>query len=122
MIELISYTEPEKWNSIVNSYEGADIYYTCEYSVSLMNNDDGIPFLLSYEGNGCRLCYPIIEKDISCFSNFEGVLDKGTYFDWNTPYGYGGPLSDVKSFSNVQQKEFQSELFALAKQRGPLIA
>ena len=118
MIELISYTESEKWNNIVNSYKGADVYYKCEYAVSLMKNEDGIPYLLSYEGNGCRLCYPIIEKDLSCFPKFEGKIEGGKYFDWNTPYGYGGPLSDAKAFDAVQQNEFKEELFALAKQRG----
>ena len=118
VIELISYNEVEKWNSIVNSYEKADIYYGCEYAVSFMKSEKGDAYLLNYEGEGCRLCYPIFEKDIADFPNFCGVLKSKEYFDWNTPYGYGGPLSDVRELTENQQDEFKKELFALAKSRG----
>lgn len=117
MIELIKYNQREKWNSIVDSYPGADIYYKCEYAESFMQNEDGIPYLISYVGEDCRLCYPIIEKDISTFYKFKNCLEKETVFDWNTPYGYGGPLSDVLTLSDKQQKEFQKELFDLARER-----
>lgn len=117
MIELISYRELEKWNNIVNSYKGVDVYYLCEYAVSFMENEDGIPYLLSYIGNGCRLCYPIIEKDIADFPGFRGRLERGKYFDWNTPYGYGGPLADVNRLNEEQQVEFNKELCAFAQQR-----
>ena len=118
MIELINFTETEKWNSIVRSYKSADIYYMCEYAVSFMKNEGGVPYLLSYDGGDCRLCYPIFEKDIADFAKFKGVLERGKYFDWNTPYGYGGPLTDNGSFSQSQQDKFKEELFELAKSRG----
>ena len=118
MIELIKYNETEKWNKIVNSYKNADIYYMCEYAVSFMENEDGVPYLLSYEDGDCRLCYPIIEKDIANFPKFKGILEEGKYFDWNTPYGYGGPLSDMPCFTQEQQTKFKNELFELAHKRG----
>ncbi|MEY8390532.1 peptidoglycan bridge formation glycyltransferase FemA/FemB family protein [Lachnospiraceae bacterium] len=117
MIELIRYDEPDKWNDIVNTYEKGDIYYKCEYSVSFMKNEDGTPYLLSYEGNDCRLCYPIIEKDIADFAAFQNSLEHGKYFDWNTPYGYGGPLTEVEKLSVSQQEDFKKELYELAGER-----
>lgn len=118
MIELIRYDQAKRWNDTVKSYQNADVYYLCEYATSFMENEDGTPYLLSYEGEGCRLCYPIIEKDIADFSKFHNILAHGKYFDWNTPYGYGGPLADVDHFTQTQQEQFKEELFALAKSRG----
>ncbi len=118
MIELIKYNEAEKWNETVKSFENSDVYYTCEYAVSFMENEDGTPYLLSYDGGDCRLCYPIIEKDISDFSKFKNVLEKGKYFDWNTPYGYGGPLTDDIFLSQEQQDAFQKELYEVTQERG----
>ena len=118
MIELISYDQRDKWDSIVRSFKGNDVYYLCSYAASFMENEEGTPYLLSYVGQDCRLCYPIIEKDIADFSKFQNTLQAGKYFDWNTPYGYGGPLSDVVCLTDAQQKAFQKELFALAQERG----
>lgn len=117
MIELIKYNDAKRWNDIVCTYDKKDIYYMCEYAVSFMENEDGVPYLLNYEGDGCRLCYPVIEKDIAEFSVFHGSIDKGKYFDWNTPYGYGGPLSDISRLTPWQQNEFKKELYQLAKER-----
>lgn len=118
MIELIRFNEINKWNETINSYKNADVYYMCEYAVSFMENEDGVPYLLSYDGGDCRLCYPIVEKDISDFSKFKNILGKGIYFDWNTPYGYGGPLTDGICLSLEQQDKFKKELFELANERG----
>lgn len=117
MIELIRYDNGKKWNDIVHTYSKKDIYYMCEYAVSFMKNEDGIPYLLNYVGNNTRLCYPIIEKDIADFSAFKDTIPHGKYYDWNTPYGYGGPLSDVEYFTSNQQKQFKQELYQLAKER-----
>ena len=116
MIELIKFDNSKKWNRIVNSYINKDVYYLCEYAISFMESEGGTPYLINYEGDDCRLCYPIIEKDIADFPEFKGVLEKGLYFDWNTPYGYGGPLAD-KNFTIEQQEIFKQELFNLAKSR-----
>ena len=90
MIELINWKEKEKWNKIVNEFKCADTYFKCQYSESFMENEEGIPYLVYYEADGIKICYPIIEKDIASFSVFKGKLRLGQYFDWNTPYGYGG--------------------------------
>lgn len=117
MIELIRYEQKEKWNKTVDSYSGADVYYKCEYAESFMQNEIGIPYLLSFESDGCRFCYPIVEKDIADFVKFKGRLNKGELFDWNTPYGYGGPLCDSTSLTEKQQQVFKSELYKLAAER-----
>ena len=117
MIGLIRYDEQTKWNNLINSFKKTDVYYTCEYAVSFMQNETGIPYLLHYEGKGCRLCYSIVEKDVADFTAFKGSLSHGKYFDWNTPYGYGGPLADVDRLTDAQQSDFRKELYALASDK-----
>lgn len=117
MIELVHHSAVEKWNNIIESYKMHDIYFRCEYAVSFMKNEGGIPYLLNYEGNKGRFCYPIIEKDIADSFELFGDMPRGLYFDWNTPYGYGGPLSDERYLDLTEQEDFKKELFALAKSR-----
>ena len=117
MLKLISYKEKEKWNKIVDEFKNADTYFKCQYAESFMQNEDGIPYLLYYESNGIKVCYPIIEKDIAVFSAFRDKLPREKYFDWNTPYGYGGPISNVDNLSEKEQDNFKKELYKLAKNR-----
>ena len=117
MIELISYRENKKWNRIISSFPLADTYFSCEYATSYMESVKGVPYLLNYENNGVRIAYPIIEKDVSDFSAFKGAIDKGIYFDWNTPYGYGGPLTNLENIDIRDQLIFRKELYAFAKER-----
>ncbi len=117
MIELIRYDDSERWNEIVKSFRTWDTYYTCQYATSFMNNEDGIPYLVYYVGKEGRLCYPIVEKDIAEFVAFEGGIPKGEFFDWNTPYGYGGPISDVEILSDEEQECFRKELYEMASKR-----
>lgn len=117
MIELIKWDAKNEWNSIIQLFDNADTYYRCQYAVSFMNNEDGTPYLLHYKHGDVELCYPIIEKDISEFSAFKGNLPVSTYFDWNTPYGYGGPIANVNSLSVDEQEQFRKELFELAAKR-----
>jgi hypothetical protein len=117
MIELIKWDEKERWNAVVETFDDADTYFGCQYAVSFMENEDGVPYLLYYESDTIRLCYPIIEKDISAFSAFDGHLPSGQYFDWNTPYGYGGPIANVKQLSEKEQESFKKELYEVATKR-----
>ena len=117
MIELIKWTESQKWNAIVKEFENADTYYESQYSISFMENEDGVPYLLYYESQNVKLCYPIIEKDISNFPAFRNKLTIGQYYDWSTPYGYGGPIANVKQLSQAEQKKFKIELYELARNR-----
>ena len=48
-MEIIAHTEIEKWNTIVKSFPEWDIYYLCEYAISLMIHNDGVPILLYYD-------------------------------------------------------------------------
>ena len=115
MIQLIKIND-NRWNEIVYSFTNYDTYYTKEYVQSFCLNEDGTPFLIFFRTENVRLCYPIMEKDISNFAPFRGLIENNRYFDWNTPYGYGGPLSN-RDLTNCEQELFFEELKAIAKER-----
>lgn len=56
---------PEAWNAYVCSFAGWDIYYLCEYAVSLKLHGDGDPLLLCFEHGAERMCYVVMRKDIA---------------------------------------------------------
>lgn len=102
---------PEAWNAYVRSFAGWDIYYLCEYAVSLQLHGDGEPLLLCFEYEGERMCYVVMRKDVANDPRFHGLLPAGRLYDLETPYGYGGPLTDAP-LSAKAQRCFMAELTA----------
>ena len=53
-----------------------------------------------------------MKRDIAGMKQFRGLLSKGEYYDLETPYGYGGPISDgVKnSVPEHIQNDYKKEL------------
>ena len=93
-MEIIQIEEREKWNNIVKSFSEWDVYYLNEYAHSLQIHGDGDPFLIYHEETGRKLCYVMMQEDIAEFSPLSSCLTPGRYYDWTTPYGYGGPLTE----------------------------
>ena len=94
MLRIIENNVNNEWNQIVKSFEKCDVYYLYEYSYALMLHGDGKPKLIYYEDDRFRMAYVMMENDISEAEQFNGLIQKGMFFDWTTPYGYGGPVFD----------------------------
>lgn len=114
---MIPATDREKWNSIVKEFTNWDIYYTWEYAVSFTNQDGGKTYLIHYTDGEYSLYYVVIERDIADIAEFTGRIPAGKFFDWETPYGYGGPFSADSYIRQELQKKFLSELTKLARKR-----
>lgn len=73
-----------KWNNYLAYFDDAskDIYYSEEY-VKLYESDDGKAFCAVCEDDGNILLMPFIRKPID------------EYYDFETAYGYGGPISNT---------------------------
>jgi hypothetical protein len=85
-------TNKEKWDSIVKSFSGYDVYYLSGYSNSFRLHGDGEPVLLFYESCDIRAINVVMKRDVAKDKHFAGKLKENTYFDIITPYGYGGFL------------------------------
>lgn len=116
-MKFFTYKQSAQWDKYVKSFPNWDVYYLCEFAVSLMLHGDGEPLLIYYEDECARMCYVLMKNDIASCTSFKNCLPFGKYFDCETPYGYGGPLVDGE-FSESSQKEFAEQLNAFCKESG----
>ena len=75
-----------------------------------MLHGDGEPFLIEYQDDDVHFCYVVMKSDISAFYKFSGQFENNTLFDFETPYGYGGPLSNSENIGEKSQKRFVEEI------------
>ena len=94
MLNIIDFQQKDKWNSIVKSFHNWDVYYLQEYAMAFYLHGDGYPLLIEYKDGESHFCYVIMKSDVADDSNFQGKLERGKYYDFETPYGYGGPLNN----------------------------
>lgn len=109
ILEIIDTNDKNKWNDIVKSFSSWDVYYLYEYAYSFELHGDGKPLLVYFENNNERFCYVVMQKDIYKSNLFRDNVKPSQYFDWETPYGYGGPLIST-TLSNKSQEIFLKEL------------
>ena len=113
-MKVYTVDQADDWNQYVKSFCNWDVYYLCEYAVSLMLHGGGTPLLVCYEDVASRMCYVVMKRDIAEDARFRGSLGEKTYFDWETPYGYGGPLTEGM-FSEDSQRAFLEELVSYCR-------
>lgn len=96
----IPVSERERWNNMVKSIEGYDVFYLNEYADAFMREDEsnGVPILLYYENGTDRAVSVVFKRDVSRDHKFTDTLPRDTYFDLITPYGYGGFLGKVDDY------------------------
>lgn len=109
ILNIVGLDERDRWNSIVKSFHNWDVYYLQEYAQAFYLHGDGVPFLIDYQDSESRFCYVVMKSDIADAPQFCGILERGKFYDLETPYGYGGPLSD-SPISEQSQRLFLHEL------------
>lgn len=114
MLQVINNNEGNIWNDIVHSFRCWDIYYLYEYAYSLYLHGDGKPLLIYYENDGERFCCVVMQNDVAECDKFKSFLPPGKFYDWETPYGYGGPLAEGEISEDTQRKFFR-EIVAYCK-------
>lgn len=100
MLSVISIDESSKWDEIVKSFGVYDVYYLSEYTKAFRIHGDGEPILFYYEDKGTRAINVVMKRDVENDKNFLGKIPKGSYFDFVTPYGYGGFLIEGDKSAN----------------------
>ena len=114
MINILYADSGNEWNDIVKSFTNWDIYYLNEYLYSLKLHGQGEPILFYYTDKSCRICYVAMKRDVADDSRFSDHLEKGTYFDIETPYGYGGPIAEG-NVNDASIKQFWKGVFEFAR-------
>ena len=90
MIKVFTLAQNEQWDNVVKSFRQHDVYWLSGYVTAFKLHGDGEPMLIYYEDDTVRGINVVLKRDISNDKNFTGILPKNEYFDFATPYGYGG--------------------------------
>ncbi len=90
MLTVYTLKQSAEWDAVVRSFSAYDTYWLSGYVKAFHIHGDGEPMLFFYEDNGVRGINVVMKRDIAKDSRFCGKIAEGTFFDFATPYGYGG--------------------------------
>lgn len=103
-LEVYTLDQNERWDEIVRSFNDYDTYWLSGYVKAFEIHGDGVPLLFYYEDSNTRGINVVMKRDIADDSHFRNKLPKDTYFDFSTPYGYGGWLIEGNENTNLFSK------------------
>ena len=90
MLKVYGLEQAEQWDAVVRSFKEYDVYWLSGYVKAFQIHGDGDPLLFSYEDEVTRGISVVMKRDIAKDEHFKGMIEEGKYFDFATPYGYGG--------------------------------
>ena len=92
MLSVFTLQEHAEWDRIVRTFENRDVYYLSGYVRAFQIHGDGEPLLFYYEDADLKGINVVMKRDIAKDPHFAGKIPAETYYDFATPYGYGGWL------------------------------
>lgn len=104
MLKVYALKESNEWNSIVKTFNDYDVYYLSDYTKAFYLHGDGEPILFYFEDNKIKAINVVMKRDIAKDKRFN--LEENKYFDFTTPYGYGGWLIEGDGDLDNLMKEY----------------
>ena len=107
MLTVYSLDQSEKWDKAVRVFSNYDVYWLNGYVKAFQIHGDGEPLLFLYDDGSTRGINVVMKRDVSDDVHFRGKIEKGKYFDFASPYGYGGWIiegGDKKSLFEAYEK------------------
>ena len=92
VLSVFSLEQAEQWDAIVRSFKEFDTYWLSGYVKAFQIHGDGEPLLFYYEKNDTRGIHVAMKRDVAKDRHFQKRIPEGQYFDFASPYGYGGWL------------------------------
>ena len=96
MLKVYTLEQSEQWDAIVRSFKEFDVYWLNGYVKAFHIHGDGEPLLFYYDDGLTRGINVVMKRDVAKDIKFKGVIDEGQYFDFASPYGYGGWIIEGK--------------------------
>lgn len=90
VLTVYTLEQSEQWDAIVRSFKDHDVYWLSGYVKAFQIHGDGEPLLFHYEKDETRGINVVMKRDVAKDEQFKGKIEGGKYFDFATPYGYGG--------------------------------
>ena len=114
MLKVYTLNEKEKWDEKVESFSEHDVYYLSGYTKGFYLHGDGEPLLFYYESEENRAINVTMKRDIAKDERFKNRIEENRYFDFSTPYGYGGWIIE----GNINTGELLEEYSEWCKNNG----
>lgn len=89
-LTVYSLEQSEQWDAVVRSFKEYDVYWLSGYVKAFKIHGDGEPLLFYYESTDTRGINVVMKRDVAKDERFKGKIPEDRYFDFATPYGYGG--------------------------------
>ena len=90
VLTVYTLEQAEQWDAVVRSFKEYDVYCLSGYVKAFKVHGDGEPLLFFYDDGGTRGINVVMKRDVAKDLRFKGRIAEGEYFDFATPYGYGG--------------------------------
>ena len=90
MLTVYTIEQAEQWDLVVKSFAEYDTYWLSGYVKAFQLHGDGEPLLIQDERGAERGISVVMKRDVAKDKKFSGRIPVGQYFDFVTPYGYGG--------------------------------
>lgn len=99
---VLTSSKAECWNHYLSKIKDVDVYFTAEYCKIHENNGDGLAQLFVYEEGDQLVCYPYLLRRINDLKIPNIGSFKNDLYDIITPYGYGGPITNLQDVNERQ--------------------
>lgn len=94
MLKVYRFGQSDDWDEIIHSFENYDVYWLSGYVKAFELHGDGEPILFYYEDDLVRGINVVMKRDVAQDARFKDRIDKNKYYDFASPYGYGGWIID----------------------------
>ena len=91
-LTVFTLEQAEQWDITVQSFKEYDIYWLSGYVKAFLLHGDGEPLLFFYENESSRGIHVVMKRDVSNDKRFAEKILKNQFYDFVSPYGYGGWL------------------------------
>ncbi len=102
-LQVYTLNDSKEWDEIVCTFHDFDVYWLSGYVKAFVLHGDGEPLLFYYEDDFSRGINVVMKRDIAKNKYFKDVLEQDRYFDFATPYGYGGWIVEGEDATNLFQ-------------------
>ena len=104
MFSVYTLDNSEQWDSIVRSFADYDTYWLSGYVKAFKIHGDGEPLLFYIQRNDTRAFTVVMKRDLADCEYFKGKVLHGEWFDFATPYGYGGWIVEGSATEEIFQE------------------
>ncbi|MDD6059352.1 MAG: GNAT family N-acetyltransferase [Ruminococcus sp.] len=104
MFSVYTLDNSEQWDSIVRSFADYDTYWLSGYVKAFKIHGDGEPLLFYIQRNDTRAFTVVMKRDLADCEYFKGKVPQGEWFDFATPYGYGGWIVEGSATEEIFQE------------------